>query len=638
MTISIGTNIASLQVQRRLGEVTSGLNTSFQRLSSGLRINRASDDAAGLAISASLNADARVYAQGARNFNDGISMLSISEGSLQELSSIATRIKELASEAANGTYSNKQRQALDQEADSLVDEYNRIVQTTSFNNVALLNNPGQTISLQGGYGNAAKLDFSLGQDLANTVGNGTFKSGVSYSTPILPNGVEVADFNGDGYGDVISALTVNSTNRFSISLGSASGTLSAAQSIYTSAEVSYTNSLTTGDFNNDGKRDVFVTVDSGKGYFMLGNGDGTFKSGVTVSSVVLDDVRETISADFNNDGNLDIAMADHTLDRSAIMFGNGNGTFTAIISFTSLGKPDVLNAADLNNDGFTDLISAADNGGGIEMVVILSNGNGTFKAPAPYTSYFNSYFEGMDIGDINGDGFKDIAHTDTGLSSVMVLYGNGNGTFKASVSINLGLTGPTTTFLRDLDGDNVLDLAIADSAANAIRVFKGNGNGTFNAGVSFATTFSTIFEEKAMTIGDVNADGALDFVTNNYTGNSIAVLLANTQIGATLAKFDLTTQDSARSSLPLVAALQTRISSEMGRQGAAQSQIVFGQNNLKIQTENYIEAASRITDVDVAEEVAKLTRLKILQQASAAVLAQANTAPEIALQLINGSN
>ena len=119
MSITIASNIASLQAQRKLSSATTRLSTVFERLASGSRINKASDDAAGLAIAESLRTDARVYAQAVRNVNDGISTLAIAEGALKQLSGIVVRQKELAEQAANGVYSTKQREALETEANAL---------------------------------------------------------------------------------------------------------------------------------------------------------------------------------------------------------------------------------------------------------------------------------------------------------------------------------------------------------------------------------------------------------------------------------------------------------------------------------------------------------------------------------------
>ena len=103
VSITINTNIASLTTQRNLGNTTNALSRSFERLSSGLRINRAGDDAAGLAIADSLRSDKTVYSQGIRNLNDGLSLLNVADASLNELTNITLRIQELAEQASNGT-------------------------------------------------------------------------------------------------------------------------------------------------------------------------------------------------------------------------------------------------------------------------------------------------------------------------------------------------------------------------------------------------------------------------------------------------------------------------------------------------------------------------------------------------------
>ena len=138
MPITIGSNIASLQAQRRLSDATSRLEGVFERLSSGQRINRASDDAAGLAIADSLRTSARVQTQAIRNTNDGISALNIMTGTLDQQSQLLMRLSELAEQSANGTYSYGQRSAMQKEYLQLVREFGRIGDTTSFNGLELL--------------------------------------------------------------------------------------------------------------------------------------------------------------------------------------------------------------------------------------------------------------------------------------------------------------------------------------------------------------------------------------------------------------------------------------------------------------------------------------------------------------------
>jgi len=138
MAAVINTNIASLNAQRNLGTSQSALNTSIQRLSSGLRINSAKDDAAGMAISDRMTSQIRGSEQAARNANDGISLAQTAEGSLSEVGNNLQRIRELAIQSANATNSASDRVALQAEVTQLVSEIDRVAQNTSFNGVKLL--------------------------------------------------------------------------------------------------------------------------------------------------------------------------------------------------------------------------------------------------------------------------------------------------------------------------------------------------------------------------------------------------------------------------------------------------------------------------------------------------------------------
>jgi flagellin len=133
MALTINTNVASLNAQRNLGTSQSALNKSMQRLSSGLRINSAKDDAAGLAISDRMTSQIRGLNQAARNANDGISLSQTAEGALQESTNILQRIRELAVQSANDTNSTSDRSSLNDEVTQLKEELERIAVTTSFN-------------------------------------------------------------------------------------------------------------------------------------------------------------------------------------------------------------------------------------------------------------------------------------------------------------------------------------------------------------------------------------------------------------------------------------------------------------------------------------------------------------------------
>lgn len=161
MALYVNTNLFSINAQRNLEETAGGLKTSLARLSSGLRINDAVDDAAGLAIADKLQRDVRVASQAIRNANDGISALAIGEKALGKVTDTLVRLSELASQAATGTITNTQRSAIQQEFGQLLSEISRISNTTTFNGVNLLS-AGTTVSVQVGLDGTSnsRIDFT----------------------------------------------------------------------------------------------------------------------------------------------------------------------------------------------------------------------------------------------------------------------------------------------------------------------------------------------------------------------------------------------------------------------------------------------------------------------------------------------
>ncbi len=155
MGLRVNTNVASLNAQRNLSVSTNKLNRSLERLSSGLRITRASDDAAGLAISERFRAEIRSLAQAERNANDGVSLLQVAEGALNETSGILIRLRELAVQSANGTLGQGERDALNDEFQAQIAEINRIAAVTEFNGTQMLNTTGTSITFQVGANNTA---------------------------------------------------------------------------------------------------------------------------------------------------------------------------------------------------------------------------------------------------------------------------------------------------------------------------------------------------------------------------------------------------------------------------------------------------------------------------------------------------
>ncbi|MCB0419730.1 MAG: flagellin FliC [Bdellovibrionales bacterium] len=158
MGLRINTNTASLNAQRNLVGTKLGLDRSLERLSSGLRINRAGDDAAGLAISENLKAQVRGLKQASRNAQDGVSLIQVAEGSLNEISSILIRLRELSVQAASDTIGPVERQFLNVEYDQLVSEIDRIADGTEFNGTQLLSGTGSILDFQVGTRNDPNID------------------------------------------------------------------------------------------------------------------------------------------------------------------------------------------------------------------------------------------------------------------------------------------------------------------------------------------------------------------------------------------------------------------------------------------------------------------------------------------------
>ena len=183
MAISIGSNITSLQAQRRL-DITGGkLSQAFNKLSSGYRINRGADDAAGLAIAESLKAQSRIAGQALRNTNDGISTIAIADGALGEVGNILSRLAELASQAANGTLSTTQRSVVSNEFVALSSEIERIAAVTEFNGIKLLSGSSNVV-IQVGTGSTSSSQIGYTNQLATLKGIGLssdFTGALTYS-------------------------------------------------------------------------------------------------------------------------------------------------------------------------------------------------------------------------------------------------------------------------------------------------------------------------------------------------------------------------------------------------------------------------------------------------------------------------
>jgi len=244
MGLRVNTNVAALNAQRNLMNTTNGLNRSLERLSSGLRITRAADDAAGLALSEGFRAEIRGLAMAQRNALDGISLLQVAEGALNEVSGNLIRMRELAVQSANGTLGTAEQDALDVEFQALDDEINRISGITTFNGTQLLD------------GTVATIDFQVG---VNAGGNNVITvTNVDATSATL--GIAALDISGGVGGDPDAAMTALDTAIETVA--SDRGSLGAAQNRLESTIRSLAISVENASAAESRIRDVDVAAES----------------------------------------------------------------------------------------------------------------------------------------------------------------------------------------------------------------------------------------------------------------------------------------------------------------------------------------------------------------------------------------
>lgn len=625
MSITVGSNIASLRAQRLLGKSSEELGSSFEKLSSGLRINRASDDAAGLSIAQTLNTDARVLAQGIRNINDGISAISIAEGSLRELSSITMRQLELAEQAANGSYSLAQRRALHSEAIALTDEFNRIVSTTTFNGINLLSS-SQNIGIQLGAGSNAVVNVAAGSGLSRTVGDGTFASTLSLNTTTgYTPYVRTADVNRDGILDLLMTDYSNGGSTgtsVDIYIGNGDGTFKASVTYQTGG--TGPKEVEVEDVNNDGKVDLIVgNYTSGGVGVLLGNGDGTFGAPSVNSSSTGSGQVEIV--DVNRDGKMDIVMQEWS-GKFNVFMGNGNGTFQARVSYVNTGGLQI-EAADFNEDGITDVLTLTQSL--TSVILLVGNSDGSFKLGVSTTIQGVGNIE-MQIADINSDGHMDFVSSSATTGLLNVGLGTGTGSFTVSTINNV--SNARGVLLGDADGDGYTDIVSINNTGAIIETRFGNGDGSFRGPLTQSANISNPWMVAG---GDFNRDGAMDLMLGAYGANpSLGIMLGNTRLVGTATHVSLITQADARTAIETLQSQLARITTELGNLGASQSRLNIAGNAVAVMRENYLAAGSRITDLDVAEETAKLVSGQIRQQAATSILASANQQPSIILKLL----
>lgn len=620
MTNGFGVNIAALKASRKLDASSRAQQTAMERLGSGMRINHASDDAAGLSIASSLRSDTRIYTQAIRNVSDGISAISISTGALEELTKIVTRQMELAEQSANGVYTARQRQALDKEANALVDEYNRIGSTVTFNGINLLTS---ATNIQAGTGVESVLTVDAGSEIAEYIGTGQFTNQTtldSSSGSATGREVRTSDLNGDGYEDIV---TGNWTSlNVSVMLSNGDGTFSGPTTYGVGGNASM---VRLADLNRDGKKDIVTRGFNGVNTsiaVLMGNGNGTFQS-ANYYSVGTTQFYDFELADFNNDGNLDFIGSHGSLGLGngvGVYLGRSDGSFG---SFTTVGayRATEFSVGDFNGDSNLDF-TFYDNGATTASIA-YGNGTGSF---AVSSLGYNSAVTAIDA---NRDGYSDIVRYNN-ATTLGILLGGANNTFTSGGTISL--TASSMFMLRNLDAnsDGYSDIVAYSTAGTLANLIFGCGDGTFSAAQAFTIQAGTA----DVTAGDVTGNGAKDLIFASVTSPNLTIFEQSGVKAVHQEHINLLTAREARNALDNLDTQLATLSTQRAIIGAQEVRLTTVNSVLDTLRLNYTAAEGRIMDADVAQESANLIRSSINSQIAASVMSQSKNSQYLLLELL----
>jgi flagellin len=607
----INTNIASLNAQRNLNSSQGQANVALERLSSGLRINSAKDDAAGLAISERFQSQISGLNQAQRNANDGISLAQTAEGAMDEITNNLQRIRELAVQSANATNSNSDRQALNQEVQQRIEEINRIASQTSFNGLKVLDgtfatqtfqvgaNTGETIAVSGLDSRGSQLgatviesqefgatpisDFEDGETLsANIPAN--FQAfdapGRSITGPVTVNGVELLD---------------DSTAADYESLEDVASALRAAIS-----------GLTPPD---DAALEGITVEAAGDQLNFINSRQDSVEANIALSADAVDPVSATQS-------NATLAGGDPltALDLTDFNFATGNLEGSISIDGREL---------DVDFEGVTTQAEFE-----TRLTNALSGTGVSFDFTDPNLVFTNNNSDPVNISATISDG---------GVPPL---------TFGQTVDV-AGQTGKTLVdrfkdgdtfdFRIDLNGEQ-LDISDATSLNDIVSQVNSLSNETgINANLNADNDeiiFSKNFgEDFSITIDtDLNSNGIFG-EANDLTTQIDATAETNTQSANMV---DISTRDGADLAMITIDYAIDKINGFRADLGAVQNRFESTIANLATTSENLSASNSRIRDADFAAESAELARTQVLQQAGLSVLAQANARPQQVLQLLQG--
>jgi len=653
----INTNVMSLNSQRQLNKSQLMQNEAMERLSSGLRINSAKDDAAGLAISTGMESQIRGLNQAVRNANDGISMAQTAEGAMDEMTNILQRMRELSIQAANDTNSTSNRASIQAEVDQLYSELDRIATVTQFNGVNLLDGSSGATTLQIGANAGEQLGFSIGavttRDLnlnavsgVGELNGGRVDSVATVNTSeITLNGIALsgagAPTNATGFVDVINAKT-GSTGVVASAYNVVEGqhAVSGVTSGLTVNGVAISNTGSMQDLVdtiNLEAGDVTATI-TNEGGLRLSNDSGrTISIGGTAGGSGL--VNDTYSGYVSLTNGSDEAI-EFGLVASEVSAGNVTNSEIAGMGFVeSVGSDQVKGyAVKGTNISTSDAIA-------INGVEIGSVGIGTTATASDIAFAINSVSDESGVSAVAQSKVEytiNITNFDEGAAGTGIVINN--------IVITTAAAGTITSMddvVNAINGKGVAGLTASVNAETGKLVLETAGSNikvNDTVGSVFDANAANLCEETYGVITLTGADGKDVVVTSNASaetardealskmgfidvgGNSSAVAIG----------LSVSTVQNASNSIDRIDSALAKISSIRGDLGAIQNRLSATISNLQNVSQNLSAANSRIKDADFASETSKLSKSQILQQAGTAMLSQANASSQNVLSLLQG--